>query len=116
VIHLLGAVGKKELAVTLTHEAEERIHVALPDFFQAQALAELGTGVYLAGLHVEARDLWVKALQIAEKIPNPRSRAWGVFQVLIAEARAGATILPQEEIFIGRIEKALPSAYVAIGQ
>lgn len=116
VIHLLGAVGKKELAVTLTHEAEERIHVALPDFFQAQALAELGTGVYLAGLHVEARDLWIKALQIAEKIPNPRSRAWGVFQVLIAEARAGATILPQEEIFIGRIEKALPSAYVAIGQ
>jgi hypothetical protein len=115
-IHLLGVIEKKELAGTLAHEAEERIHATLPDFFQAQALAELGTGVYLAGLHLEARDLWIKALQIAEKIPNPRSRAWGAFQVLIAEARAGATILPQEEIFIGRIEKALPSAYARIGQ
>jgi hypothetical protein len=81
-----------------------------------QAYAELGTGVYQAGLEKEARKLWSDALIVAEKIENPRSRAWGVFQVLLGQARAGALTTSEEEEKINKIKKFLPEAYARIGQ
>jgi len=116
VVRLLGVLGMVDEANTMTAEGAERISTGLPDFFQMQAYAELGTGVYQAGLEKEARRLWNDALIVAEKIENPRSRAWGVFQVLLSQARAGATTIPEEEERINKIKKTLPEAYARIGQ
>jgi hypothetical protein len=55
-------------------------------------------------------------LIVAEKIENPRSRAWGVFQVLLGQARAGAPTTSEEEEKINKIKKILPEAYARIGQ
>jgi hypothetical protein len=88
----------------------------LPPFFQTQALAELGTGLYQAGLKEQARELWREALAVAEKVSNPRSQAWGAFQVCLAAVRSGASFTPEELEQMGRIEKALPEAYARIGQ
>ena len=116
VVRLLGVLGMLDEAKTMTTEGAERISTGLPDYFQMQAYAELGTGVYQAGLEEQARKLWNDALIVAEKIENPRSRAWGVFQVLLAQARAGATTISQEEERINKIKKNLPEAYARIGQ
>ena len=116
VVRLLGVLGMADEANTMTAEGAERISTGLPEFFQMQAYAELGTGVYQAGLEKEARRLWNDALIVAEKIENPRSRAWGVFQVLLAQARAGATTISEEEEIINKIKKMLPEAYARIGQ
>lgn len=116
VVRLLGVLGMLSEANTMTTEGAERIPTGLPDFFQMQAYAELGTGVYQAGLEEQARKLWNDALIVAEKIENPRSRAWGVFQVLLAQARAGAVTISHEEERINRIKKNLPEAYARIGQ
>ena len=116
VVRLLGVLGMLDEAKTMTTEGAERIPTGLPDFFQMQAYAELGTGVYQAGLEEQARKLWNNALIVAEKIENPRSRAWGVFQVLLGQARAGATTISEEEERINRIKKNLPEAYARIGQ
>ena len=116
VIRLLGVLGRVGEANTMTEEGTERISTGLPEFFQMQAYAELGTGVYQAGLEKEARRLWNDALIVAEKIENPRSRAWGVFQVLLGQARAGATTTSEEEEKINKIKKILPEAYARIGQ
>ena len=53
---------------------------------------------------------------MAEKVPNPRSRAWAIFQVCLAAVRSGASFTPEELEAIGRMEKALPEAYARIGQ
>jgi len=116
VVRLLGVLGMVGEANTMTAEGAERISTGLPEFFQMQAYAELGTGVYQAGLEKEARKLWNDALIVAEKIENPRSRAWGVFQVLLGQARAGATTTSEEEERINKIKKNLPEAYARIGQ
>lgn len=116
VVRLLGVLGMLDEAKTMTTEGAERIPTGLPDFFQMQAYAELGTGVYQAGLEEQARKLWNNALIVAEKIENPRSRAWGVFQVLLGQARAGATTISEEEERMNRIKKNLPEAYARIGQ
>ena len=116
VVRLLGVLGRVGEANTMTAEGAERISTGLPEFFQMQAYAELGTGVYQAGLEKEARRLWNDALIVAEKIENPRSRAWGVFQVLLGQARAGATTTSEEEERINKIKKMLPEAYARIGQ
>jgi tetratricopeptide (TPR) repeat protein len=116
VVRLLATVGRNDEATALALEAPPRIREALTPFFQAQALAELGAGVYQAGLTEQARQLWGEALSVAEKIPNPRSRAWGVLQVCLAAARSGAAFTPEELEKIDRIEKALPEAYAQIGQ
>jgi tetratricopeptide (TPR) repeat protein len=116
VVRLLGVLGRVDEANTMTAEGAERISTGLPDFFQMQAYAELGTGVYQAGLEKEARKLWNDALIVAEKIENPRSRAWGVFQVLLGQARAGAPTTSEEEEKINKIKKILPEAYARIGQ
>jgi hypothetical protein len=116
VVRLLGVLGMADEANTMTAEGAERILSGLPEFFQMQAYAELGTGVYQAGLEKEARKLWSDALIVAEKIENPRSRAWGVFQVLLAQARAGAPTTSEEEEKINKIKKNLPEAYARIGQ
>ena len=116
VIRLLGVLGRVDEANTMTAEGAERISTGLPEFFQMQAYAELGMGVYQAGLEKDARKLWNDALIVAEKIENPRSRAWGVFQVLLAQARAGATTISEEDEIINKIKKMLPEAYARIGQ
>jgi len=116
VVRLLGVLGMADEANTMTAEGAERILTGLPEFFQMQAYAELGTGVYQAGLEKEARKLWSDALIVAEKIENPRSRAWGVFQVLLGQARAGALTTSEEEEKINKIKKILPEAYARIGQ
>lgn len=116
VVRLLATAGRWDEAVALAAEAPGRIRKALPPFFQAQALAELGTGVYQAGLTEQARKLWREALEVAEKVSNPRSRAWAIFQVCLAAVRSGASFTPEELEAIGRMEKALPEAYARIGQ
>jgi hypothetical protein len=116
VVRLLALAGRQDDAAKLVAEAPPLIREALPPFFQAQALAELGTGVYQAGLMEQARELWREALVVSEKLSNPRSRAWGVFQVCLAVVRSGATFNSDELEEIGKIEKALPEAYARIGQ
>lgn len=116
VVRLLATASRQEQATALAAEAPERIREALPPFFQTQALAELGTGLYQAGLKEQARELWREALAVAEKVSNPRSQAWGAFQVCLAAVRSGASFTPEELEQMGRIEKALPEAYARIGQ
>ena len=116
VVRLLATAFRQEQAIALAAEAPERIREALPPFFQTQALAELGTGLYQAGLKEQARGLWREALAVAEKVSNPRSQAWGAFQVCLAAVRSRATFTPEELEQMGRIEKALPEAYARIGQ
>ncbi len=116
VVRLLATASRQEQAVALAAEASERIREALPPFFQTQALAELGTGLYQAGLKEQARELWREALAVAAKVSNPRSQAWGALQVSLAAVRSGASFTPEELEQIGRIEKALPEAFVRIGQ
>jgi tetratricopeptide (TPR) repeat protein len=58
----------------------------MDEYFQMDALSTLAKGAWESGNPELALKLWDRALTLAEKNPNPRSKAIGAVEVLLSHA------------------------------
>jgi tetratricopeptide (TPR) repeat protein len=83
----------------------------MDEYFQMDAFASLAKGAWQAGNHDQARELWSRALSLAEKNPNPRSRAIGAVQVLLSHAAVNQVPEPDLRRRLDKLRGELPEAY-----
>jgi hypothetical protein len=114
-VELASLEGQKDKAQALVQYGREGLRKH-SEFSRNENLARMGVGCWRAGMPDEARACWEAALEGARQIPNPRSRAVGAFEVLMAQIQAGAPLLLAERTRIVAILKELPEAYAKIGQ
>ena len=83
----------------------------MDEYFQMDAFASLAKGAWEAGNHEQAREMWDRALTLAEKNPNPRSKAIGAVQVLLSHAAVNQVPSSELRKRLDRIRKNLPGDY-----
>ncbi|NBS13358.1 hypothetical protein EBT23_01390 [bacterium] len=88
----------------------------MDEYFQVDAFATLARGAWEAGNHEQAREMWDRALALAEKNPNPRSKAIGAVQVLLSHAAVNQDLSPELRRRLNRIRKELPPEYVQLSR
>ena len=83
----------------------------MDEYFQMDAFSTLAKGAWEAGNEKLARELWDRALTLAEKNPNPRSRAIGAVQVLLSHAAVHQTPESSLRKRLNAIRAGLPEEY-----
>jgi hypothetical protein len=80
------------------------------------AFSTLAKGAWEAGNQKLARELWDRALTLAEKNPNPRSRAIGAVEVLLSHAAVDQSPEPDLRKRLDVIRAGLPEDYTKLYQ
>ena len=88
----------------------------MDEYFQMDAFASLAKGAWEAGNHDQAQEMWDRALALAEKNPNPRSKAIGAVQVLLSHAAVNQVPSPELRQRLDRIRKNLPEEYTQLSR
>ena len=88
----------------------------MDEYFQMDALSTLAKGAWESGNPKLARELWDRALTLAEKNPNPRSRAIGAVEVLLSHAAVQQRPEPELRKRLDAIRAELPEDYVKLNQ
>lgn len=88
----------------------------MDEYFQMDAFASLAKGAWEAGNHDQAQEMWDRALALAEKNPNPRSKAIGAVQVLLSHAAVNQVPSPELRKRLDLIRKNLPDEYTQLSR
>jgi len=88
----------------------------MDEYFQMDAFSTLAKGAWEAGNQKLARELWDRALTLAEKNPNPRSRAIGAVEVLLSHAAVDQSPEPDLRKRLDVIRAGLPEDYAKLYQ
>jgi len=88
----------------------------MDEYFQMDAFSTLAKGAWEAGNQKLARELWDRALTLAEKNPNPRSRAIGAVEVLLSHAAVDQSPEPALRKRLNAIRAGLPEDYTKLYQ
>lgn len=83
----------------------------MDEYFQMDALSTLAKGAWESGNPELAAKLWDRALTLAEKNPNPRSKAIGAVEVLLSHAAVKQVPSADLRKRLDKIRTGLPDDY-----